>query len=42
MDKRTHILISFMTGLNQSAITSEAREEYIKQYSKPSGLRAGF
>ena len=27
---------------NQSAITSEAREEYIKQYSKPSGLRAGF
>ncbi len=27
---------------NQSAITSEAREEYIKQYSKPGTLRAGF
>jgi pimeloyl-ACP methyl ester carboxylesterase len=27
---------------NQSAITSEAREEYIKQYSKPGALRAGF
>jgi pimeloyl-ACP methyl ester carboxylesterase len=26
----------------QSAITSEAREEYIKQYSKPGALRAGF
>ncbi|MGI0050142.1 MAG: alpha/beta fold hydrolase [Nitrososphaeraceae archaeon] len=27
---------------NQSAITSEDREEYIKQYSKPGALRAGF
>jgi pimeloyl-ACP methyl ester carboxylesterase len=27
---------------NQSVITSEAREEYIKQYSKPGALRAGF
>jgi pimeloyl-ACP methyl ester carboxylesterase len=27
---------------NQSAITSEAREEYIQQYSKPGALRAGF
>jgi pimeloyl-ACP methyl ester carboxylesterase len=27
---------------NQSAITSEAREEYIKQYSKPGALRTGF
>jgi pimeloyl-ACP methyl ester carboxylesterase len=27
---------------NQSAITSEAREEYIEQYSKPGALRAGF
>ena len=27
---------------NQSAITSEAREEYIKQYSKPGAMRAGF
>ena len=27
---------------SQSAITSEAREEYIKQYSKPGALRAGF
>jgi hypothetical protein len=26
---------------NQSGITSEAREEYIKQYSKLGGLRAG-
>jgi pimeloyl-ACP methyl ester carboxylesterase len=27
---------------NESAITSEDREEYIKQYSKPGALRAGF
>ena len=27
---------------NQSALTTEAREEYIKQYSKPGALRAGF
>ena len=27
---------------NQSAITSEDREEYIEQYSKPGALRAGF
>ena len=27
---------------NQSAITSEAREEYIQQYSKPGALRAGL
>ena len=27
---------------NQSAITSKDREEYIKQYSKPGALRAGF
>ena len=27
---------------NQSAITSDAREEYIKQYSKPGAMRAGF
>jgi pimeloyl-ACP methyl ester carboxylesterase len=27
---------------NQSALTAEAREEYIKQYSKPGALRAGF
>jgi pimeloyl-ACP methyl ester carboxylesterase len=27
---------------NQSAITSEDREEYIKQYSKPGALRAGL
>jgi pimeloyl-ACP methyl ester carboxylesterase len=27
---------------NQSVITSEDREEYIKQYSKPGALRAGF
>jgi pimeloyl-ACP methyl ester carboxylesterase len=27
---------------NQTAITSEDREEYIKQYSKPGALRAGF
>jgi pimeloyl-ACP methyl ester carboxylesterase len=27
---------------NQSAITPEDREEYIKQYSKPGALRAGF
>jgi pimeloyl-ACP methyl ester carboxylesterase len=27
---------------NQSAITPEAREEYIKQYSKPGAMRAGF
>jgi pimeloyl-ACP methyl ester carboxylesterase len=27
---------------NQSAITQEDREEYIKQYSKPGALRAGF
>ena len=27
---------------NQSAITLEAREEYIKQYSKPGAMRAGF
>ena len=27
---------------NQSAVTTEAREEYIKQYSKPGALRAGF
>jgi pimeloyl-ACP methyl ester carboxylesterase len=27
---------------NQSAITTEDREEYIKQYSKPGALRAGF
>jgi pimeloyl-ACP methyl ester carboxylesterase len=27
---------------NQSAITPEAREEYIKQYSKPGALRSGF
>jgi pimeloyl-ACP methyl ester carboxylesterase len=27
---------------NQSAITKEDREEYIKQYSKPGALRAGF
>ena len=27
---------------NQSAITSEAREEYIKQYSKPGAMRTGF
>jgi pimeloyl-ACP methyl ester carboxylesterase len=27
---------------NQSAITSEDREEYIKQYSKPGAMRAGF
>ena len=27
---------------NQSAITSEAREEYIKQYSKPGAMRAGL
>ena len=27
---------------NQSAITPKDREEYIKQYSKPSALRAGF
>jgi len=27
---------------NQSAITSEAREEYIKQYTKPGSMRAGF
>jgi len=27
---------------NQSAITQHDREEYIKQYSKPGALRAGF
>jgi pimeloyl-ACP methyl ester carboxylesterase len=27
---------------NQSAITTEDREEYIKQYSKPGAMRAGF
>ncbi|MGB9169294.1 MAG: alpha/beta hydrolase [Nitrososphaeraceae archaeon] len=27
---------------NQSAITSEDREEYVKQYSKPGAIRAGF
>jgi pimeloyl-ACP methyl ester carboxylesterase len=27
---------------NQSAITPKDREEYIKQYSKPGALRAGF
>ena len=27
---------------NQSAITAQDREEYIKQYSKPGALRAGF
>ena len=27
---------------NQSAITPEDREEYIKQYSKPGAMRAGF
>jgi pimeloyl-ACP methyl ester carboxylesterase len=27
---------------NQTAITSEARDEYIRQYSKPGALRAGF
>ena len=27
---------------NQSAITTQDREEYIKQYSKPGALRAGF
>ena len=27
---------------NQSAITSEDREEYIKQYSKPGAMREGF
>lgn len=27
---------------NQTAVTSEAREEYIRQYSKPGALRAGF
>ncbi len=27
---------------NQSAITPEDREEYIRQYSKPGALRAGF
>jgi len=27
---------------NQSAITSEDREVYIKQYSKPGAMRAGF
>jgi pimeloyl-ACP methyl ester carboxylesterase len=27
---------------NQSAITPEDRQEYIKQYSKPGALRAGF
>jgi pimeloyl-ACP methyl ester carboxylesterase len=27
---------------NQSAITPEDREEYIKQYSKPGAIRAGF
>jgi pimeloyl-ACP methyl ester carboxylesterase len=27
---------------NQSAITPEDREEYIKQYSKPAAMRAGF
>lgn len=27
---------------NQSAITTEDREEYIRQYSKPGALRAGF
>jgi pimeloyl-ACP methyl ester carboxylesterase len=31
------------TGLyNQSAITANDREEYIKQYSKPGAMRAGF
>ena len=27
---------------NQSAITSEDREEYIKQYSKPGAMCTGF
>jgi pimeloyl-ACP methyl ester carboxylesterase len=27
---------------NGTAVTSEAREEYIRQYSKPGALRAGF
>ena len=27
---------------NQTAITPEDREEYIKQYSKPGAMRAGF
>jgi len=27
---------------NQSAITADDREEYIKQYSKPGAIRAGF
>jgi pimeloyl-ACP methyl ester carboxylesterase len=27
---------------NQTAITSETRDEYIRQYSKPGALRAGF
>ena len=27
---------------NQSAITTDDREEYIKQYSKPGAMRAGF
>ena len=30
------------TSYNQSAITSEDRQEYIQQYSKPGALRAGF
>ena len=30
------------TSYKQSAITSEDRQEYIKQYSKPGALRAGF
>jgi hypothetical protein len=43
MDKKTHILIGFITRTyNQSAITPKDRERYIIQYSKLGGLRAGL
>ena len=43
MEKKIYTLIGFMIGsYNQSAITTDDREEYIKQYSKPGAMRAGF
>jgi pimeloyl-ACP methyl ester carboxylesterase len=44
IDGKEYVFLNWFYDLtyNQSAITQEDRNEYIKQYSKPGALRAGF
>ena len=44
IDGKEYVFLNWFYDLtyNQSAITQEDRNEYVKQYSKPGALRAGF